>query len=123
MDGDPLSAILVTGPAHGTLSLNAEGAFTYTPAANFNGADTFTYKANDGALDSNTATVNITITPVNDAPVTIVPGTQTINEDAALVFSGTRRITVSDVDAGDQPGAGDPDRGPGHGSPWQVPPG
>ena len=47
-DGDTLSAVLVTGPAHGTLILNAAGSFTYTPAANFNGADTFTYKANDG---------------------------------------------------------------------------
>ena len=71
MDGDPLTAILVTGPAHGTLSLNAEGAFTYTPAADFNGTDAFTYRANDGALDSNIATVALTITPVNDAPVAV----------------------------------------------------
>ena len=50
MDGDPLTAVLVSGPAHGTLTLNADGSFTYTPDANFNGTDSFTYKANDGTL-------------------------------------------------------------------------
>ena len=48
VDGATLTAVLVTGPAHGTLALNADGSFTYTPAANFNGADSFTYRANDG---------------------------------------------------------------------------
>ena len=38
VDGDALSAVLVTGPAHGTLSLQPDGAFTYTPAADFFGA-------------------------------------------------------------------------------------
>ena len=60
-DGDLLSAILVSGPAHGTLTLNADGSFTYTPAADFAGKDSFTYKGNDGELVSNIATVNIAI--------------------------------------------------------------
>ena len=89
LDGDPLSALLVTGPAHGTLSLNADGAFTYTPAANFNGADTFTYRANDGALNSNIATVALTITPVNDAPVA-VNDAYTTAEDTALTIAAPR---------------------------------
>src|SRR5205807_2500195 len=50
-------------------TLNANGSFTYTPAANFNGSDSFTYKANDGLLDSNAATLALTMNPVNDAPV------------------------------------------------------
>lgn len=68
-DGDRLSYVLVSGPAHGTLVLAPDGTFTYTPAANYNGPDSFTFKANDGSLDSNTATVSISITAVNDAPV------------------------------------------------------
>src|SRR5205807_1693694 len=48
LEGNPLSALLVNGPAHGSLALNANGALTYTPAANFSGTDSFTYKANDG---------------------------------------------------------------------------
>ena len=51
------------------MTLNANGSFTYTPAANYNGPDSFTYKANDGTPDCNVATVTITVTPVNDAPV------------------------------------------------------
>src|SRR5262249_36296122 len=47
-DGDGLTASWVFGPAHGTLTFNADGSFTYTPAANYNGSDSFTYKANDG---------------------------------------------------------------------------
>ena len=57
VDGDTLTAVLVAGPTNGTVTLNADGSFTYTPTGNFTGTDTFTYNANDGALDSNTATV------------------------------------------------------------------
>ena len=56
-DGDPLTAVLVTGPSHGTLTLNANGSFTYTPAADFTGSDSFSYRASDGTLTSNLATV------------------------------------------------------------------
>src|SRR5205085_2230592 len=70
IDSATLSYTVVSGPAHGTLSMNAgNGAWTYTPAANYNGADSFTFKANDGSLDSNVANVTLTVTPVNDAPV------------------------------------------------------
>ena len=68
-NGDTLTAILMSGPSNGTVTLNSNGSFVYTPNANFNGVDTFTYKANDGAVDSNIATVTITVSPVNDEPV------------------------------------------------------
>ncbi len=50
-DHDPLSAVLVSGPSHGTLTLNADGSFTYSPKDNFNGTDSFTYRASDGTPD------------------------------------------------------------------------
>ena len=65
VDGDRLTAIYVglSGPSDGTLALNADGSFTYTPNADFNGADSFSYVANDGAVDSNQATVSLNIAP------------------------------------------------------------
>lgn len=51
-DGDtPLQAVLVAGPAHGTLSLNANGSFTYTPNNGYTGPDSFQYKPWDGVTD------------------------------------------------------------------------
>src|SRR5262249_56410267 len=47
VDGDRLTAILVSGPRNGTLTLNPDGSFTYRPNANFNGTDPVTYQAND----------------------------------------------------------------------------
>ncbi len=82
-DSDPMTAVLVTGVSHGTLTLNANGGFTYEPAANFDGTDTFTYKANDGAADSSSVTVTITVNPVNDAPVAVADSYST-DEDTVL---------------------------------------
>ena len=64
---------LMSGPAFGTLVFNADGSFNYRayrqPTVDFVGADSFTFVANDGLVTSNEATVTVTITPVNDAPV------------------------------------------------------
>jgi uncharacterized delta-60 repeat protein len=62
-DGAPLSASLAAGPAHGAVTLQASGAFTYVPASGFAGADSFTYVASDGALTSSPATVFIAVSP------------------------------------------------------------
>jgi len=67
-DGDTLTFAIVTPPANGALSGSAPN-LTYTPSADFNGADSFTFTVNDGTLDSEPATVSISVTPVNDAPV------------------------------------------------------
>ncbi len=68
-DGNPLTAVLVAGPVHGTVNLNANGGFTYTPVAGFSGTDQFTYQANDGQALSGTATVNLTVTSTPTATV------------------------------------------------------
>jgi VCBS repeat-containing protein len=94
-DGDELTATLVSGPTNGTVTLNADGSFTYTPAANFNGTDSFTYEAGDGDLQSNTATVTLTVNAVNDAPtVTVAAGGSCGSNDR----SGTLNLTVADVE-------------------------
>lgn len=70
-DGDPLVAVLVTGPVHGTLALNANGTFGYTHNGSETTSDSFTYRASDGQAMGNIVTVSITVTPVNDAPVAV----------------------------------------------------
>ncbi len=66
--GGPLQAVLVTGPAHGTLTLHANGAFRYVPAGSYTGPDSFTYRAADGASQGAPATVAITVKAVAQAP-------------------------------------------------------
>ncbi len=80
-----LTAKLVTGPVNGTLTLNADGSFTYTPNLNYNGPDSFTYLANDGSADSPTAaTVTITVNPVNDPPVAVNDSVTTAEDTPVL---------------------------------------
>ncbi|WP_461164541.1 tandem-95 repeat protein [Arthrobacter sp. R4-81] len=100
-EADALSAVLVTGPAHGTIALRADGTFTYTPEANFNGTDTFRYKANDGGSDSNVASVTLTVGAVNDAPANIIPAAQQTPKNTSRVFSSANNnpVSVSDADA------------------------
>ena len=62
---------MVSGPSHGSLSLNADGSFTCSPDLNFSGTGQFTYSASDRALTSNTATVTITVSSLNDPPVAL----------------------------------------------------
>ncbi|MCU1358387.1 MAG: hypothetical protein JWM89_3805, partial [Acidimicrobiales bacterium] len=60
-DGDTLTAVKVTNPSHGTVTLNANGGFTYTPTTDYLGADSFTYKPNDGTANGSTVAVDITV--------------------------------------------------------------
>ena len=69
LEGAHLTAVLVTGPAHGTLAFHANGSFTYVPAADYYGADSFTYQANDAALDSNLGTVYLSVRSLSGAPL------------------------------------------------------
>ena len=83
-DGDPLSVVEITHqPHHGTVVINEDGTVTYTPDADYNGSDHFTYMVSDGAGGFDTARVNLTVDPVNDAPVA-VDDTAVIDEDSSV---------------------------------------
>ncbi|MCA9212070.1 MAG: tandem-95 repeat protein [Planctomycetales bacterium] len=69
VDGDPLTATLLTPPANGTLVLNANGSFTYTPDADYDGPDSFQYQIDDGNGATDTATVTIVVNNTNTPPV------------------------------------------------------
>lgn len=98
-EGDALTAAKVSDPTNGTLSLNSDGTFNYTHNGGETTSDSFTYKANDGSLDSNVVTVNITITPVNDAPVAVADGPYTVDEGATLTTVVESSVLNNDSDA------------------------
>ena len=95
-DGDPLSAVPADLPAHGSLSLNADGSFTYTPDADFAGSDRFTYRAFGGGAASNLATVTINVAAAPDAPVA-ADDAYGVAEDAALAVAAPG-VTANDAD-------------------------
>lgn len=69
-DGDVLTAVLCSGAAHGTVTLNSNGSFTYTPNAGFAGTDSFTYMANDGFGGSSCVTVTIQVADTQAPAIT-----------------------------------------------------
>jgi hypothetical protein len=96
-ESNPLTAVLVTSPAHAaSFTLNSNGTFAYTPAAAFSGVDTFTYKANDGTADSNTTTVTISVVPTltitASGAATVKPGDQYV-----YTFNYTRNATIANA--------------------------
>jgi VCBS repeat-containing protein len=99
--GASLTASLVSDVSGGTLTLNPDGSFTYTPDADFNGTDIFTYIANDGALDSNVATATITVTGVNSTPVAM-PDAYDAPEGGTL-FVAAPGVLENDVDPDGDP--------------------
>lgn len=97
-DGHPLTAVLgATTVSNGTLALNADGSFVYTPTFGYAGPDSFTYKASDGAADSPEATAAITVVAVaNNPPVaddkSVTTGQQNAggnSEAVAIVLTGS----------------------------------
>lgn len=90
VDGNTLSAILISTVSNGILGLHSNGTFTYIPNANFHGTDTFTYKANDGGFDSNVSTVVIVVNQINQNPS---PGTNPILQLIAQIQNILAKIT------------------------------
>ncbi|MGH6927667.1 MAG: tandem-95 repeat protein, partial [Dongiaceae bacterium] len=107
-NGDPLTVSVVGDVSNGTLVLNANGSFTYTPDADFSGKDSFTYQVSDGRGGIDTATAVITVTNVNDVPViTSGPQSGAVTEIAdkapgenSTIHQQTGTITFTDADPG-----------------------
>ncbi|MFH4678513.1 tandem-95 repeat protein [Vibrio diabolicus] len=96
-EGDDKVVSLYTnnGPANGTVSVNPDGSVTYTPNDNYHGADSFTYIVTSGGVSEST-TVNVDVTPVNDAPVA-KDDTAVTDEDTAVTID----VLPNDTDVDD----------------------
>jgi PKD repeat protein len=86
--GGTLTFTIVTPPQHGTLTADTTGALeTYTPAPDYNGTDLFTFKAFDGLVTSRVATMQIAITPVNDAPTVTLDQPLPVGEGSPVTLT------------------------------------
>ncbi|MDF4484162.1 tandem-95 repeat protein [Vibrio parahaemolyticus] len=95
-DGKVVSLDINNGPANGTVSVNPDGSVTYTPNDNYVGKDTFTYIVTSGGVSEST-TVEVNVTPVNDAPVA-KDDIATTQEDTAVTIDVLSNDTDVDGD-------------------------
>ena len=95
--GETLTITAVTQGTNGSVAITGGGTgVSYTPNANYFGADSFTYTISDGNGGNDTATVSITVTPVNDAPVANAGPDQTASCTGAVTLDGTASSDVDD---------------------------
>ncbi len=102
-EGSALTAELVEQPAHGSVELQENGDFTYTPDVNFNGSDSFVYNALDELDGVGIGTVSLTVTPVADPPVAQDDSYQ-LQEDELFEVDALNGLLANDadVDEGDE---------------------
>src|SRR4029453_13434296 len=95
--GDALTVALVNPPASGSVTLNADGSFVYTPNANFHGTEGFSYVVRDGPGKRKAAGVTIEVTAVNDLPAAVNDSFHT-SEDVPLTVAAPG-VLQNDTDA------------------------
>lgn len=96
-----LTSSLVSSASKGTVTLAADGSFSYLPQANFSGNDKFTYRAGNGSMNSNVATVTINVTPVNDQPVAANNSYVMLQGGSLTVAASGVLVNDTDPDVGD----------------------
>ncbi|MGI9586154.1 MAG: Ig-like domain-containing protein, partial [Acidimicrobiia bacterium] len=93
------TAVNASTPANGTLTFNTDGSFTYEHDGSETLSDSFTYQPKQGATTGVAATVNITVTPEDDAPIANDDGPYNVD------FGGATNVAApgvlgNDVDEG-----------------------
>jgi len=100
-DSDPdstITAVINAAPTHGTVTLNANGTFTYIPDPGFVGTDSFTYHAFDGTLSSGIVTATINVAAANIAPVVIAPDSLQYDPASGTDTTAFNHFMVADSD-------------------------
>ncbi|MGB4708313.1 MAG: Ig-like domain-containing protein [Fuerstiella sp.] len=111
-DGNTLTTTLLNEPANGTVSLNEDGSYTYTPDQGFSGTDTFTYEVSDGNGGTDTAEVVIEVCPAPNSGPDAQDDSNATNENVAV--SGS--VAGNDSDADGDSLTFSVDQGPANGS-------
>ncbi len=96
-DGDSLTAVLVAEPSGGSVDLDGDGSFVYTPDAGFSGSDSFTYRADDSMATSNIGRITINVNASNRPPVASNDDF-TVGENAVLSVGDRHSLLVNDTD-------------------------
>ena len=109
LDGDSLAATRLTSPAHGVVTLAANGGFSYTPATGFIGVDAFSYRATDGSAFSATRVVTLNVTGIPTPPPTVAPPTSLPSSAAP---SGEATLEPQPSGSPDPSASLDPDASP-----------
>lgn len=112
--GGSLTAVLVGGVSHGSLTLNSDGTFSYTPSSHFAGSDSFTYKDFDGTNYGNTATVSLSVT--NIAPTTTADTYIIYKDSYDTAAEGVDGVLANDFDYNSDSMTASVVTGPSHGS-------
>jgi VCBS repeat-containing protein len=100
VDNGQITPLTNFNTGNGTVTLNANGDFTYTPDTNFSGSDTFTYLVTDDEGQTDTATVTINVAPIDD-PTSASPDTGNTDEDTTLTVSAVNGVLSNDSDVDD----------------------
>jgi alpha-tubulin suppressor-like RCC1 family protein len=96
-EGEALTAVLASGVSHGSLTLNPDGSFTYTPTAGYAGTDSFTYRARDtSGANSSPTTVTLTVQNDTTAPTLVVGSTVSLTGPPRVHVP----VTISDGQSG-----------------------
>ena len=102
LEDDSLSAVLINDVINGTLTLNPDGSFLYTPHLGFFGTDVFSYRASDGPAVSEPVLVTLQIVPVNDPPIAVDDNYLTVENIPLDIFatrSGDQVVFESSFDS------------------------
>jgi hypothetical protein len=95
-ENEPLTAALISDVLNGTVVLNTDGSFSYTPDQDYFGADSFSYIANDGERDSEEVFVSLTVNSVNDVLEVFAGPDVTLPE--GQIFTGNGSFSDPDLD-------------------------
>ncbi|WP_210442630.1 Ig-like domain-containing protein, partial [Vibrio crassostreae] len=94
-DGDSLSFSKSTEPSNGTVVIDENGDWTYTPNENYNGNDSFTVEVSDGQGGTDTLTVNVGVTPVNDTPTLVDSNSDPLGDSVAVTTDEDTSVSGS----------------------------